>query len=207
MNFSNDNKLILLPMIKLSILFCIVVIQNVEKKPSQEEIKQNNISSGSLVNFIHFPKEYQPKWHDANWLTVYLKYPKMLPSSSDISALDDSIRLIIEVENLSGTDKVKTFLKHVYQDDGTCGVQICYAWKVNTNNQFTHFRYGKKDDVPNQQQKVTNYYLFKAYDKQDVLLENSGGWSDTYTISRNIENYFLLSYQFKKTTVIESEIS
>lgn len=131
----------------------------------------------------------------------------MLPSSSDKSVIDDSVRLIIEVENLSGTDKVKTFLKHVYQDDGTCGVQICYAWKVNTNNQLTHFRYGKKDDVHNLQQKITNYYLFKAYDSQDILLEDSGSWSDTYTISRNIENYFLLSYQFNKKTVAGNEIS
>lgn len=181
----------------LLILTCIGIGIFLNEKKSTEA--QNiPLEAGGMINVLSFSKEYFYEKHDSNTLTIHVEYPEMLPNHpKEIFSMEKAIRIYLTVEGVSGTDEVKTFLRHV-EGNGCGNETVCYARKITSNNQYELFQEGTQNDYANKNNKARKYYLFKAYDGQSILLEDAGEWARTYRVKRNIDGYLLLDYQFPR---------
>ena len=180
-----------------------------QNKPEIKNTENKEIDKrpDSLVNYLDFSKDYYVDWHDANSVTIHVEYPDMRPNvpNHDFS-VDKAIRIYIR--GIRGGDEVETFLSHVYTDSAkNCQISICYARKMEATKEFGWFREGTEDDYANKKGEATDYYLFEAFDGQKILVDDSGAWAKSHLVKRNIDNFFIIEYQFPKKIVTHSNIN
>lgn len=157
------------------------------------------LRAGKMINFLLIPDEFYLNIHNPNALTIYVEYPEMRPNTPKESfSKDKTIKIYLTLDSVSGTDNVKSFLKHV--EGSECEIKgNCYARKVKSEDKYEVFQHGKQNDFAEKNNKSSKYYLFNGYDEQLILLEDLGTWAQTYKITRNIDSYLLIEYQIPKS--------